>query len=172
MTSTVLDVTVLLLCVSASVIALGATDDGVSDRGPAADDVADRLVTETVTVTYESSTSPNGTRTVHATGAELLAILVANGRRADAGSEASGAFSIRSRATISDRLGPRTRIDVRTVTTTDENDTATTNDPVREPVSLGTNPPRNAEVTTAIVTQPVPSGSKAAGRVRIVVRRW
>lgn len=246
MTSTVLDVTVLLLCVSASVVALGASEGNVTDRGPTVDDVADRLVTETVTVTYESSASPDGTRTIHATRAELLAILVADCGRADGDGGTSEAFSARIRTAISDGLGPRTRIDVRAVTTTEGNDSkapdetganrpvgqglsgqnATPNGPmgtagtatrtwvtndtagpslptgatgipwfvelrgdrsgrpgpesaspttgghVREPVTIGMNPPQNADVNTAIVTQPTPSGAETAELIRIVVRRW
>lgn len=123
MTSTVLDVTVMLLCVSASVVALGAPGGDVGNRGPTADDVADRLVTETVTVTYESSESPNGTRTIHATRAELLAILVSEGRGKSADSETNNTFRSRSRAAISGGLGPRTRIDVRVTAAKEEDET-------------------------------------------------
>jgi len=113
MTSTVLDVTVLLLCVSASVVALGAVG---GDRGPAGADaaeVADLVVTETVTVTYASAEAPSGTRTVHATRAELLALVAAG---ADSGGEkrsAGGAFESEALAAVERAIGPRTRIDAR-----------------------------------------------------------
>jgi len=80
-TSTVLDVTVLLLCVSASVVALGAADSDRRAAGPEVAEVADLIVTETVTVTYASAEAPNGTRTVHATRAELLALVGRKRRR-------------------------------------------------------------------------------------------
>src|SRR6056297_2791898 len=106
MTSTVLDVTVLLLCVSASVVALGAVG---GDRGPAGADaaeVADLVVTETVTVTYASAEAPSGTRTVHATRAELLALVAAG---ADSGGEkrsAGGAFESEALAAVERAIGP------------------------------------------------------------------
>ncbi|WP_434520834.1 DUF7284 family protein [Halorubrum sp. AS12] len=102
-TSTVLDVTVLLLCVSASVVALGASDTGGPD-GPTASDAADRLVTETATVTYSDNDAPNGTRRVHATRAELLALLVDR--------DVEGAFDRRATESVRTGLGPRTRVDV------------------------------------------------------------
>ncbi|EMA65820.1 hypothetical protein C461_14006 [Halorubrum aidingense JCM 13560] len=117
MTSTVLDVTVLLLCVSASVVALGPAGSGVGSDGPPAADVADRVATETVTVTYEAPDAPNGTRTVHATRAELLAMIAVPEERGPDGTASSSAFEKRVRSAVDGGLGPRTRIDVRTAET-------------------------------------------------------
>ncbi|VTT86997.1 hypothetical protein DM2_3035 [Halorubrum sp. DM2] len=111
-TSTVLDVTVLLLCVSASVVALGASDAGGPD-GPGASDAADRLVTETATVTYADADAPNGTRRVHATRAELLALIAER--------DAEGTFDRRATEAVRAGLDPRTRVDV-TVETDEERD--------------------------------------------------
>ena len=117
MTSTVLDVTVLLLCVSASVVALGASDAGGPD-GPTATDAADRLVTETATVAYPDEGAPNGTRRVHATRAELLAVVAA--------SDAAGPFDREVVEAVRTGVGPRTRVDA-TVRT---DDAASPNDAV------------------------------------------
>lgn len=115
MTSTVLDVTVLLLCVSASVIALGPTGGEIgSDRPPAAD-VADRVATETVTVTYEAPDAPSGARTVHATRAELLAMIAVSEGRDPDGTDSNATFENRVRSAVTEGLGPRTRLDVRTI---------------------------------------------------------
>ena len=201
-TSTVLDVTVLLLCVSASVVALGASDAGGPD-GPTATDAADRLVTETATVTYRDADAPNGTRRVHATRAELLALLVDR--------DADGAFDRRAAEAVRSGLGPRTRVDAM-VKTVDEADNGTAapsgvgsaSPPVavvggtepaqmvggpdrdaravgsRERIAVGPEPPRDADVAVTVVRQPVLSQAdgefgrerRSGGVVRIVVRRW
>jgi hypothetical protein len=196
-TSTVLDVTVLLLCVSASVVALGASDAGGPD-GPTASDAADRLVTETATVTYAEDGSPNGTRRIHATRAELLALVA--GRVADWG--AKKAFDRRAIDAVRTGVGPRTRVDVgldrpartgervagvpewyRTRDASPGTEPATdpsgaTADGTRWVVAVGPEPPRGATVGVAVVRQPLPSdgGAESDGRgpeaVRIVVRRW
>jgi hypothetical protein len=197
MTSTVLDVTVLLLCVSASVVTLGASDVGGPD-GPTADDAADRLVTETATVAYPDDDAPNGTRRVHATRAELLA-LVADRVRNGA---AKRAFDRRAIETVRTSVGPRTRVDVAVdgPTRTDERvagvperfrarspSTGTESatdafgaaaDETRWAVAVGPEPPRDATVGVAVVRQPLPSDSGSEPdshgpeAVRIVVRRW
>ena len=200
-TSTVLDVTVLLLCVSASVVALGAGDGGAPD-GPTATDAADRLVTETATVAYRDGDAPNGTRRVHATRAELLALLVER--------DGDDAFDRRTVEAVRAGLGPRTRVDA-TVRGDGEGGTAadpewmtSASSPVpstgravparaiggpdrstaetepRRRVAVGPKPPRNADVAVAVVRQPIPGRSvddagregESAGVVRIVVRRW
>ncbi|MYL17282.1 hypothetical protein GLW36_11600 [Halorubrum terrestre] len=102
-TSTVLDVTVLLLCVSASVVALGASDVGGPD-GPTAADAADRLVTETAAVSYSDEGAPNGTRRAHSTRAELLALVAVR--------DADGAFDREAVEAVRAGVGPRTRVDV------------------------------------------------------------
>ncbi|WP_435094698.1 DUF7284 family protein [Halorubrum sp. N11] len=111
MTSTVLDVTVLLLCVSASVVALGAADSDSETAGPEAAEVADLIATETVTVTYASDEAPNRTRTVHATRAELLALVAAGGGGGGGKRASREAFESEALAAIERGLGPRTRID-------------------------------------------------------------
>jgi len=120
MTSTVLDVTVLLLCVSASVVALGGVGGSVGTDEPTAGDVADRLATETVTATYEAPEAPGGEQTIHATRAELLAVLaVADGKSDDdANSERYAAFESSARSVVREGLGPRVRIDVRALAPT------------------------------------------------------
>jgi len=216
MTSTVLDVTVLLLCVSASVVALGAAGDGTEPERLTADDIADRLVTETVTVSYRAPEAPNDTRTVHWTRAELLATIATKERtKHDKGPEIES-FESAVRSVIIDGSGPRTQItvDIQPETPVSSEIDFTANPPQvtskesrptedtanapwivdsaadpamqseraseaqsdrtasQEPLSIGTDPPRTADVTTAVVTQPPPSGSEAAGPVTIVIRRW
>ncbi|TKX74288.1 hypothetical protein EXE46_09950 [Halorubrum sp. GN11_10-6_MGM] len=196
MTSTVLDVTVLLLCVSASVVTLGASGVG-GPEGPTASDAADRLVTETATVTYPDGGAPNDTRRVHATRAELLALVAE--RVADGGTKA--AFDRRAVDAVRTGVGPRTRVDV-TVdepTRTDErvagvperyrtrgesSSTASFGSSAGETrwtVAVGPEPPRDATVSVAVVRQPLPGGTDvgsapdtadAGAVVRIVVRRW
>lgn len=232
MTSTVLDVTVLLLCVSASVVALGGVGDGLGPQGPTADEAADRLVTETVTVRYSAPEEANGTRTVHATRAELLALLAAgvgeSARGPDADGRSDGAdgrsFESRARSAVAAGIDDRTRIDVTVPTNANREETSTEpmnhrpapnqrggrrtagriaaagdpNAPRSPPnngphvdldasrneagrstatrdgrtITVGAEPPRNADVATAVVTHPAPSESEAEGAVRIVVRRW
>ncbi|MFO8115810.1 MAG: hypothetical protein R6U01_10720 [Halorubrum sp.] len=232
MTSTVLDVTVLLLCVSASVVALGDAGNGAGVQGPTADEVADRLVTETVTVRYPAPEGANGTRGVHATRAELLALLVADGGVTDSGADTDGSyngedessFESRARNAVAAGIDDRTRIDVTIPTNANREETSTEptshrpaanqrggrqtvgriatsgdpNAPRSSPnnglhvdldasqnetgrstaprdgrtIAVGPEPPRNADVATAVVTHPEPSESAADGPVRIVVRRW
>ncbi|OYR46892.1 hypothetical protein [Halorubrum sp. Ea8] len=234
MTSTVLDVTVLLLCVSASVVALGGVGGDAGTRGPTAEGAADRIVTETVTVRYRSPRAANGTRTVHATRAELLALLVAaSGSAGDerGAVDGEGAFEPRATAAIAAGLGERTRVDA-TVTAVPSREPSSTQRAVdrrppaprgcrpatgriaasgtpnapRSPqrtagqsregpdrtdggsrgterprpgrdgnaraVVVGAEPPRNADVTTAVVTQPTPDAAETDDPVQIVVRRW
>jgi hypothetical protein len=228
MTSTVLDVTVMLLCVSASVVALGGvggTEGGVDVRGPTADEVADRLATETVTVRYRAPGAANGTRTVHATRVELIALLVSGGRESGSGPDAvegrrgATAFESQARDAILAGVDERTRVDATISTVTNRDDTtseATVSRRVSDnrgewrasgpiavsgaanarrtgvgsdsnvqrrdadrsaskrgvTVAAGTEPPRSVDVTTAVVTHPLPGETEADGVVRIVVRRW
>lgn len=244
MTSTVLDVTVLLLCVSASVVALGAADGDRGAAGPEAAEVADLIATETVTVTYASAEAPNGTRTVHATRAELLALVAAGGEGDGEGHAARDAFDSQALSAIERGIGPRTRIDVEVETEaaddssdgtgseseaqlpnasvgssrrasngsslsigpkgwrfgsdgTDREPASATGTGVPwrvdredgdsggpesrspaaesespEPITVGSDPPRDVDVTAAVITQPVPTGSGSTGTVRIVIRRW
>ncbi len=198
MTSTVLDVTVLLLCVSAGVVVLGNTGGGpeAGTAGGTAGDVADRLVTETATITYsvdggardavaDDERPTHEARTVHATLAELLAMTTANG--SETGTETADRFRSRVLETVDDALDPRTRVDVRAGRTERQRSAGSRRDPSasgggegttgsgsgfgRRTVSLGDEPPRNADVTTAVVTHPGPHGSRGPD-VRIVVRAW
>lgn len=202
MTSTVLDVTVLLLCVSASVVTLGAVADGSAPGEPryTADDAADRLTTETTTVTYPIDGTDHDTRTFHGTLAELLTAAA----RTDLATNER--FRSRALAAVDDALAPRTRVDLRRgagdanngrpdVTELDVGDRPVSDgavgiddvlglDPAKpigsgedssvRTVSIGGTPPRGATVTAAEITHPVPNGSKRgeADHVRIVVRVW
>ncbi len=244
MTSTVLDVTVLLLCVSASVVALGAADRDRGAVGPEASEVGDLIATETVTVTYASAEAPNGTRTVHATHAELLALVAAEDG-GDRGENAPReAFESEALAAIDRRIGPRTRIDaevelkgsdgpadetegaseaasIDAVTgsprrapnrsaapigprrwrfgsdgfvrdpagaigrgvpwrldrkefgdRSSETKVSTAESELPKPITVGSDPPRGADVTATVITQPAPNDSKPVETVRIVIRRW
>ncbi|MES3161351.1 MAG: hypothetical protein PPP55_07240 [Halorubrum sp.] len=121
MTSTVLDVTVLLLCVSASVVLLGGTDHGPVVATPeyTAADEADRLSTETATVRYPTSGAEADARRVHATLVELLVMASAAGEAGPNASmaasdvETASRFRTRAVGTVADAIGPQTRIDVR-----------------------------------------------------------
>ena len=230
MTSTVLDVAVLLLCVSAGVVTLSGVGGDAGVRGPSASETADRLVTETVTVRYRAPAAANGTRGVRATRAELLALLVAdaggsNGRRRtaqDRDGEAAEAFESRATAAVAAGLGERTRIDATVPTPAnrgrgtggatagrsaptrrdvrrgvepravldgsnasassrrdDSGRGSNRGEPARSaageptaPVTVGAEPPRSADVVTAVVTHPMPGGTEADGPIQIVVRRW
>ncbi|WP_418281246.1 DUF7284 family protein [Halorubrum sp. DTA98] len=200
MTSTVLDVTLMLLCVSASVVALGGVGSdplGTGNTGPDADRMSDRLTTETATVTYDPHGS-DGESTVHATLAELLVMAMFDD--VERGGERNTAepvgFASSVMAVVSDAFGPRTRIDGRAVRTgsSDEPDghrsrIGGSRDDVGErrhdgdpttgaartdwSVSVGTEPPRGASVTATIVSTPVPEFlTSDHERVRFVVRVW
>ena len=201
MTSTVLDVTVMLLCVSASVVALSSGGIPNGAGTPTASESADRLTTETVTVTYVAPDAPGGTRTAHATRAELLALL-ASGNAADAGDDAStddgvttgdgvttdqsrsvDPFEKRALAAVAAGLDDRTRIDARVravglinrSTRPDATVGSTSMRPDEPPtaVTIGRAPPRSADTTVAVITHPVPGVAAASDdHVQIVVRRW
>ncbi|GAA0519629.1 hypothetical protein SAMN04488066_10761 [Halorubrum aquaticum] len=187
MTSTVLDVTVMLLCVSASVIALGTVGTDTETGADAAADAADRLATETATVTYEVDGGDHESRTVHATLVELLAASV----RGPSGTDRETVDRFRSRVLdrVTDALDGRFRVDVRYET----NDPSSGIDAlgggghhVRDgdgigpwTVTIGNEPPANADVTAAVLTHPGPDRIGSAridpdgpGRFRIVVRAW
>lgn len=203
MTSTVLDVTVLLLCVSASVITLGAAGGGsvVDDTGYTADDAADRLATETVTVTYPVSEGKTESRAVHATLVELLSMAVAAERWSDTAT--ADRFQTRTIAAVDDALGPRTRVDVRHRVGNADAHSGNTDSrrvPARSgtrvgvvrggpggdsttgsardyrPIAVGPEPPSDAPVTVAVVTQSGPERSAGdegrTDRLRVVVRAW
>lgn len=184
MTSTVLDVTVLLLCISAGVITLGAAggEPPASEARYTADAAADRLATETATVEYPVSGTERDSRTVHATLVEHLSMATA----AETWNDTAAADRYRTRAitAVEDAIGPRTRIDVRhrvdgVNAPTGRADvrslptrSATVVGPVRggtdehglmagstrryPEVAVGPEPPRDVTVTAAVVTQPGP----------------
>jgi len=202
MTSTVLDVTVLLLCVSASVITLGAVGGGpgAGDTAYTADDAADRLATETATITYPTTGSNADSRTVHATLAELLSMATAAEVWDDTG--AVDRFQTRARTAVADAVGPRTRVDVRhrvdraeplggdadaplvpTRSGTEvgivrggSGDDRPTTVSDEQAIAVGPEPPRDAAVTVAVVTHPAPerleSDEGRNDRLRVVVRVW
>lgn len=183
MTSTVLDVTVLLLCVSASVVTLvGGGTSPVADavhQGESASTVADRLVTQTATLRYDAlpRSTPDAEherataagdanrRTIHATLAELLATATwtpaAGSIAGDDGDEfRSNAFGI-----VDEAIGPRASVDVRSESASAE--------PAESLATVGADPPRDATVSTAVVTLPPPATApEDVETVRFVVRRW
>ena len=174
MTSTVLDVAIMLLCVSASVVALGAAerDLGADGRPYTAADAADRLVTETATVTYDVDGTDHETRTVHATLVELLGMVVETTRDG----ETADRFRSQALEAVEDALGTRTRVDVRYDGERRAAGAEAVMDHGPEPrrIAVGIEPPRSAAVTAAVVTHPAPaaSGDDAPERVRFVVRVW
>ncbi|PHQ39995.1 hypothetical protein DJ69_03225 [Halorubrum persicum] len=179
MTSTVLDMTVLLLCVSASVVALGAVGNDPAAAGPRATEVADLVATETVTVTYASDEAPNGTRTIHATRAELVA-LVATERGGESEERAPrGTFESEALAAVKRGIGPRTRIDAEGgagasdgAASESESGDLSTASVSSASIAVGSEPPRSADVTVAVIAHPAPNGSGETETVRIVIRRW
>jgi len=179
-TSTVLDVTVFLLCVSASVGTLLAGGPAPAGDGPDAQATADRIATVTGTARYAVSTENGDRERRHqATLSVLLAnaVLVAsaddsmppNGsvgvgpaddRSAADDASADGIVGPTYQAAVvelvSDRIGPRTRV----VAQSEEHSVE---------VDVGPKPPRDADVAVAAFS--VPAGSESE-YVRIVVRRW
>lgn len=167
MTSTVLDVTVMLLCASAAVVAL--SDPGLTggtERPDAdGDRVADRLTAETATVSVapaDTGNTADGNRTLHATLTELVTTAAWTG---------SEPFRERADAAVEERVGPRVSVAVRADDGADADGAPTSAaDPVH---SLGGTPPRRADVDTAVVShQPPAVAPEAVSRVEVVVRTW
>jgi hypothetical protein len=189
MTSTVLDVTVLLLCVSASVVILGGVDTDPTSTERTAADAADRLVTETATVRYVTDAERNKTRSVHATLIELL--IAAATVEPDTDTTAVRFRSLALEA-VTDALGPRTRVDVRrsirpgdraastadatddeTVTVVGTDATSVSNgDGSTTVVSVGPSPPPDADVSAAVVRHPTASRGDGGESRQVVVRVW
>lgn len=175
MTSTVLDVTVMLLCVSASVLALGGVDAGTSTPAPDAQAAADRVVTETATVQTETATDSSaetaavidGERgTVHTTLAELLVLSAEYGGDDGDRRQATDTFRETVIETVSDRLGPRVRLDI--YGTLDDGATEETRS-----IAVGDAPPRSADVNTAVVSVPESgAGDRHGAGWRLIVRTW
>lgn len=178
MTSTVLDVTVFLLCVSASVGTLVAGGPAQPADAPNAQATADRIATVTGTVHFTVSTENGQRERRHqATLSVLLANAVlavgpddspppngsvgvgpADDRSATDDSSADGPgerpYTETVLELVSGRIGPRTRV----VAQSEEHS-----------VEVGPKPPRDADVAVAAFS--VPAGSESE-YVRIVVRRW
>jgi hypothetical protein len=147
MTSTVLDVTVLLLCVSASVVVLGGVDVDPGPSGGTAADAADRLTTADTT---------------------------------------AARFRSLAFETVADALGARTRVDVRrpirsvdrTAATAAGNDevdgerVTSVADEAATVASVGSLPPRDADVSVAVVRHPTSVARAETEPLRIVVRVW
>lgn len=187
MTSTVLDVSIMLLCVSAGVVALGGVGDDPTAT-PNAGTVADRLTTETATVEYGSDGDsltpvdavPDGKGgTVHATLAELLWLAAFGEADRPADHETFHASVIE---TVADHLGPRVRVDLR-FSSADRgidlvpgaDDARHASDETRgaDPIVVGDPPPRSADVATAVVSLPAPNvADERADGSRLIVRTW
>lgn len=156
MTSTVLDVTVFLLCVSASVgTLLGGVPVSPGDT-PDAQAIADRIATETGTVNFTVS-GVNGPEDRRAAG--TLAELLANAVVSPPASESSiGGDSYRTAVAdlVAKRIGSRVRVIARA-------------EARKGDVTVGPAPPPNADVAVAAFSVPVEGKPEY---VRIVVQRW
>lgn len=166
MTSTVLDVAVFLFCVSGGVaVLLGVGPSGgfggEGPHGPDAPDAAatgDRVATVTATVEYTPlHPEPNGSdggsadlleRHHRGTLAELLAsATIATATVEDTRlSPAADDYADAVAATVDRRVGARTRIDARWELAPDA--------PLRGDVTVGPDPPADADVDVAVLTVP------------------
>ena len=188
MTSTVLDVTVLLLCVSASVVVLGGVDVDPGSPERTAADAADRLTTETATVRYAVGGEDGKRRSVHATLVELLVAAANVETDADA---TAARFRSMALETVGDALGARTRVDVRrpirsvnrTATTPSDDEiggervtaderVAGVADEATALASVGSPPPRDADVSVTVVRHPTSVARAESEPLRVVVRVW
>lgn len=171
MTSTVLDVGLFLLCVSASVVTVVNVDPAHGGSEYHADDLTDRIATETMTVEY---TADAGDRRRHASLAEHLVTAAA---RKEPGSDSdSGSYVNAVRAAIKPRLDPGTAVAIRlpiaAKSELDGTDSITRTegtDRHRTAFEVGRTPPATARVRTSVVQMPAEDGR---GTARIVVRRW
>lgn len=173
MTSTVLDATVFLLCLSASVGTLIGAGPTAPGEAPDARATADRLATVTGTVTFTGSDDGDPRERQHQA---TLAVLLANAVVApDTGGRGSGeprgstagasgddgdgnrtAYAEAVVDLVRDRIGPNTRVVARSRDRSAE-------------VAVGAEPPRDADVAVAAFS--VPAGPESE-YVRVVVRRW
>lgn len=188
MTSTVLDVTVFLLCVSASVGTLVAAGPAPVDDARDAQATADRIATVTGTVQFTVSTE-NGER--ERRHQATLSVLLANAALstgagdsapptepgpteddpAVAGDGSAGVPEGRTYSEavvdlVSTRIGSRTRVVARP---TGRSNSEHSGGGRSAEVVVGPKPPRDADVAVAAFS--VPAGSESE-YVRIVVRRW
>jgi hypothetical protein len=199
MTSTVLDVGLFLLCVSASIVTVSGVDPAGDGGGYHADDLADRIATETVTIEYEMD---DGGRRRHATLAEHLvtaATIETDGGEGIGGVSRAGGVGRANtgsneyvdavHGTIEPRLDPGTAVVVRLPVDaggddpdeTRSTDTEGETERRRTVLSIGGSPPKTARVRTSVVQVPVGDEWRSAGAessggntetARIVVRRW
>jgi len=158
-TSTVLDVGVFLLCVSASVGTLFAAGPG-SAPSPDAEATATRIATETGAVTVAvPGENESRERRHQATLATLLGRAVTVQSAPDSGEPGDGHAATYVEGVVDlvdDRIGPRTRVAARSTEDSAE-------------LTVGPKPPQAAHVAVAEFTVPV--GSPPTN-VRIVVQRW
>ncbi|WP_096390627.1 DUF7284 family protein [Halopenitus persicus] len=163
MTSTVLDVGLFLLCVSASVgtvVGIAPTDTGPETH---TDDLADRIATETATVSYETHGNADHRRH-HATLSEHLALAALV---AEDATRSERTYQRAVSNVVGERLDPRTGVAVR-VPSRDETSDAD-GERRRTTMTVGGSPSSTARVWTAVVDVPIDRGETT---VRIVVRRW
>jgi len=147
--STVLDVTLFLLCLSTAVVTLALAPAG-GDEAVTVDDRAAVLATTTADIEYSLGAE---TRRAHGT----VAVLLARGAVANATvdgrplSESDEDFVRRVRETARERLGPanRTQVLARWYPYRGA--------PVSGTVTVGTRPPPAVDVTVATVTVPAPA---------------
>jgi hypothetical protein len=178
--STVLDVSLCLLLISASAVSLAGTPIRDRNSGPAtaadsADETATLLATSTASVTYRPSNSATAdirNRTVHDTLAGLLASAVA----AKANAESATDFVRAATATVGRtlrRAGINAQVVARrsasstsrpnSFTSHSNRSTSLTNSASSERVVAGRTPPPDADVYAAAL---------AVREVRLTVRTW
>ncbi|SEH37635.1 hypothetical protein SAMN05192561_101231 [Halopenitus malekzadehii] len=170
MTSTVLDVGLFLLCVSASVGTVTGVVPIGTDPDPHVDDLADRIATETATISYD--TDAGHERRHHATLAEHLALAAIVPE-----SESEDEIERRSERTYRDevsaaverRLDPRTAVTVRVPSAAEDSGSEDGGIDRRTAMAVGGEPPSTARVWTAVVDVPIGEGNATT---RLVVRRW
>ncbi|MGZ0748021.1 DUF7284 family protein [Haloparvum sp. AD34] len=193
MTSTVLDVTVFLLCVSASVGTLVAGGPAPAGDAPDAQATADRIATVTGTVRFTVSNEEGERVRRHQA---TLSVLLANAALAtdasgsapatepsgteddpavagdgSAGVSEAPSYSEAVLDLVSTRIGSHTRVVARPTGRTDSEHSGEDRSDEEHPaqVAVGPKPPRDADVAVAAFS--VPAGSESE-YVRIVVRRW
>lgn len=170
MTSTVLDVTVFLLCISASVGTLLTGGPAAPGDSPDAQATADRIATVTGTVHFTTADEDGSQERQHRA---TLSVLLANavvasptGEHSDSSSTAGTTppngsterttYTEAVLALVRERIDPRTRVIARS-------------EERAAGVVVGSTPPRDADVAVAAFSVPVRGESEY---VRIVVQRW
>ncbi|WP_280535219.1 hypothetical protein [Halopenitus sp. POP-27] len=168
MTSTVLDVGLFLLCVSASVGTVTGVVPTGTDPDPHVDDLADRIATETATISYD--TDAGHERRHHATLAEHLALTAVVSEGGNEGARRSERTYRHAVSTaVERRLDPRTAVTVRVPSTIEDPGSEDGSIDRRTAMAVGGEPPSTARVWTAVVDVPIGEGNATT---RLVVRRW